>query len=61
MSLEPGDKLVTPAGAIHAKGEVTERMVYIVGLPVAANFFETLALLDPAESRTRKARVIAKA
>jgi mannose-6-phosphate isomerase-like protein (cupin superfamily) len=57
VSLGPGDKLVIPAGAIHAEGEVTERMVYIVGLPVAANLFDKLTLLDPAESpiRTNKA------
>ena len=50
ISLGPGDKLVIPAGAIHAEGEVTERMVYIVGLPVAANLFDKLTLLDPALS-----------
>ncbi|MDG2046195.1 MAG: hypothetical protein P8J79_03185, partial [Halioglobus sp.] len=49
IPLRPGDKLVIPAGAIHAEGEVTERMVYIVGLPVAANLFEKLTLLDPAD------------
>ena len=54
MSLGPGDKLVIPAGAIHAEGAVTERMVYIVGLPVAANLFEKLTLLDPAESPAKK-------
>ena len=61
VCLGPGDKLVIPAGAIHAEGEVTERMVYIVGLPVAANLFETLTLLDPADSPTRKGRVVSKA
>ena len=50
VSLGPGDKLVIPAGAIHAEGEVSERMVYIVGIPEAANLFEKLSLLDPAES-----------
>ena len=35
-----------PAGATHAEGEVTERMVYIVGLPVAENLFDKLTLLD---------------
>ena len=48
--LGPGDKLVIPAGAIHAEGEVTERMVYIVGLSVAENLFDKLTLLDPATS-----------
>ena len=54
ISLGPGDKLVIPAGAIHAEGEVTERMVYIVGLPVAANLFDKLTLLDPALSPVKQ-------
>jgi quercetin dioxygenase-like cupin family protein len=61
VSLGPGDKLIIPAGAIHAEGEVTERMVYIVGLPVAANLFDKLTLLDPADSPTRKGGVAPKA
>jgi|SRR5581483_1021196 len=31
--LIPGDKLVIPAGALHAEGEVKERIVYLVGFP----------------------------
>ena len=50
IELLAGDKLVIPAGAIHAEGEVTERMVYIVGLGVDENLFDKLTLLDPAES-----------
>jgi quercetin dioxygenase-like cupin family protein len=50
VSLGPGDKLVIPAGALHAEGEVSERMVYIVGISEAANLFEKLTLLDPEES-----------
>lgn len=50
LELGPGDKLVIPAGAVHAEGEVTERMVYIVGIPEAENLFEALSLLDPADS-----------
>ncbi len=49
VPLGPGDKLVIPAGALHAEGEVAERMVYIVGIPEAANLFEKLTLLDPAD------------
>ena len=45
--LGPGDKLIIPAGALHAEGEVTERMVYIVGIPEPANLFERLTLLNP--------------
>ena len=50
VDLRPGDKLIIPAGAIHAEGEVTERMVYIVGIPEAGNLFEKLTLLDPKDS-----------
>jgi len=50
IALGAGDKLVIPAGAIHAEGEVTERMVYIVGLEVDENLFDKLTLLDPATS-----------
>ena len=50
VELSAGDKLVIPAGAVHAEGEVTERMVYIVGLGVDENLFDKLTLLDPAES-----------
>lgn len=47
VELGPGDKLVIPRGAVHAEGEVTERMVYIVGIPVAENLFDCLDLLPP--------------
>ena len=50
IPLGPGDKLIIPAGAVHAEGEVEDRIVYIVGIPEAANLFEKLSLLDPAES-----------
>lgn len=49
VPLGPGDKLIIPAGAVHAEGEVLERMVYIVGIPEAANLFDKLTLLDPAD------------
>ncbi len=45
VSLGPGDKLEIPAGALHAEGEVTERMVYIVGIPVAENLLDALTPL----------------
>ena len=50
VKLGPGDKLVIPAGALHAEGIVTERMVYIVGISEPANLMEKLKLLDPATS-----------
>ena len=49
IPLGPGDKLVIPAGALHAEGEVTERMVYIVGISEPANLLEKLSMLDPVE------------
>ena len=47
VEVGPGDKLVIPAGALHAEGKVTERMVYIVGINRAANLFEALTMHDP--------------
>ena len=52
VSIGPGDKLVIPAGALHAEGKVTERMVYIVGINKAANLFEALTMHDPQSSDT---------
>lgn len=49
-TLGPGDKLVIPAGAVHAEGEVFERMVYIVGISAAENLLDALHLGDPADS-----------
>ncbi len=53
VALGPGDKLEIPAGALHAEGEVTERMVYIVGIPVAANLLDALEMRDPSERAVR--------
>ncbi len=50
VQLCAGDKLQIPAGAIHAEGKVEERMVYIVGIPVAGNLLEKLSLLPPEQS-----------
>ena len=50
VSLQAGDKLILPAGAVHAEGKVEERMVYIVGISRTENLFEALSLLDPADS-----------
>ena len=33
LPIAPGDKLVIPDGAVHAEGETTEPMLYIVALP----------------------------
>ena len=55
IPLGAGDKLIIPAGALHAEGEVSARMVYIVGISEAANLFEKLALLDPKDSPLKSA------
>lgn len=55
IELGPGDKLVLPAGAVHAEGEVTKRMVYIVGISKAENLFDALLpLQSPETSPLRK-------
>ena len=51
VELGAGDQLIIPRGAVHAEGAVTERTVYIVGLPMAANLFDVLIdFKDPADS-----------
>ena len=51
IALEAGDKLVLPAGAVHAEGEVTEKMVYIVGISEPENLLDALLpLREPATS-----------
>ena len=50
IPLGPGDKLVLPAGAVHAEGTVTERMVYIVGISEPENLLDALLPLNPPET-----------
>lgn len=45
--LSSGSKLIIPAGALHAEGEVTEPVTYIVTLEQNDNFFHALRMLDP--------------
>ncbi len=55
IALEAGDKLVLPAGAVHAEGEVLEKMVYIVGISRPANLMDALLpLREPATSPLRR-------
>ncbi len=49
IKLAAGDKLHIPAGAVHAEGEVTDRMVYIVGISKPENLLEALLPLRPPE------------
>jgi len=54
IELGPGDKLILPRGAVHAEGEVLERTVWIVGIPMAANMRDVFSVLnDPATSPLR--------
>jgi quercetin dioxygenase-like cupin family protein len=54
IELVAGDKLILPRGAIHAEGEVAERTVWIVGIPMAANLLDAFSeLRDPATSPMR--------
>jgi quercetin dioxygenase-like cupin family protein len=50
IELGPGDKLVLPKGAVHAEGEVTERMVYIVGISEPENLLDALLPLEGPET-----------
>jgi gentisate 1,2-dioxygenase len=42
-----GDKLVIPAGTLHAEGVVKDRVVYILALPKPLMSDEFLAMRDP--------------
>ena len=44
LTMEAGDKLIIPVGALHAEGETTARMVYIVALPDARPMNEFLRM-----------------
>lgn len=51
FELLPGTKLVIPFGVVHAEGEVTDRMVYVVATDRDENLVDVLfPLHDPAES-----------
>lgn len=50
IPLGPGDKLILPAGAVHAEGTVTDRMVYIVGISEPANLIDALLPLQSPET-----------
>ena len=45
--LGSGDKLIIPAGALHAEGRVTEPVTYIVTTAVPKPFLEAFRMLDP--------------
>lgn len=47
IPLTAGDRLDIPAGAIHAEGEVTDQVVYIVTMRKCIPMMEGLTMLDP--------------
>ena len=47
LSLEAGDKLIIPAGALHAEGEVTDSVTYIVACSRAGQLFKLLKMRSP--------------
>ena len=47
LAVEPGDKVIVPARALHAEGEVVDRVVYILAAPEPMGSDEFLQLLPP--------------
>ena len=47
LVVEPGDKLVIPAGALHIEGEAAGTVVYIVAIPQPRSFGDVFRLLPP--------------
>ena len=50
VPIQTGDKLVFPYGALHAEGETTEPMIYIVALPEPRPFDDFLRMHPPGEA-----------
>ena len=49
-----GDKIVVPAGTLHAEGAVEECVVYILALPKPLPPDQFLAMHDPEDLKTRE-------
>ena len=47
LSVEAGDKLIIPAGALHAEGEVNDTITYIVACSRAGQLFKLLKMRSP--------------
>jgi hypothetical protein len=47
VPLQAGDRLNIPAGAVHAEGEVVDKVVYIVTMRKCIPMMEGLTMLDP--------------
>jgi len=53
VDIGAGDKLIIPLGTLHAEGETTETMIYIVALPEPRPFDEFLRMRSPDELPNR--------
>lgn len=47
LSVEPGDKLIIPPGALHIEGEAEAPVTYIVAIPDTRSLAEAFQLRDP--------------
>ncbi len=47
LTVEPGDKLVIPAGALHIEGEAASTVTYIVAIAHPRPFSEVFRLRSP--------------
>lgn len=51
LDIEAGDKLIIPYGTIHAEGETTDPVVYIIAIPDPRSLFEVLQMRAPGSTR----------
>lgn len=49
MTIEAGDKLIIPRGALHAEGEVTDTVTYIVATSRPGQLLDLLEMKPPSE------------
>ncbi len=47
LQISQGDKIIVPARALHAEGEVKDRIVYIIAVPEPVESDKFLILHDP--------------
>ena len=47
LSVQAGDKIIIPAGTLHAEGEVTDTVTYIVACSRAGQLFHLLKMRSP--------------
>lgn len=52
VAMEPGDKLVIPAGVVHAECATATDVTYIVALPAPPRYGEFLTTLPPETAPT---------